>query len=302
MGLIDQLVVKTLPLVPRGIVARLSRSYIAGDHLAAATACVKSLNDQGFRATVDILGEFVTSFDQAIESKVGYLEVLEAIHKNKLDANISIKPTSFGLLLDRERAESLIRDILVKVNEYDNFMRLDMEDSPCTSMTIELYEKYRQEYPGRVGVVLQSYLRRTLGDITQVTKDGAASNFRICKGIYVEPEKIAFKDYQEVRDNYVKSLEAMFKAGAYVGIATHDEYLVEQAERLIKEMNIPKDQYEFQMLLGVRERLRDQIRSRGHHMRIYVPFGKDWYGYSIRRLKENPALAGTFFKAMFIKN
>ena len=302
MGLIDQLVVRTLPFVPRPIVARLSRPYIAGDNLKKAVKCVKNLNNNGFRATIDILGEFVTNFDQAVESQRGYLEVLDAIQEHHLDANISIKPTSFGLLLDKGKAEGLLREILAKVNAYDNFMRLDMEDSPCTSMTIELYEKFRQDFGSKVGVVLQSYLRRTLGDIEQITASEASSNFRICKGIYVEPEKIAFKGYDEVRENYVHSLEAMFKAGAYVGIATHDEYLVEQAEEMIGRLGLSHDRYEFQMLLGVREKLRDQIQARGHKMRIYVPFGRDWYGYSIRRLKENPALAGTFFKAMFIKN
>lgn len=302
MGLLDQLIVKTLPLVPRPIVARLSRPYIAGDNLEKAVACVKKLNDNGFRATIDILGEFVTNFDQAIESQQGYLDVLDAIQEHHLDANISVKPTSFGLLLDKSKAEGLLREILSKVNAYDNFMRLDMEDSPCTTMTVELYEKFRQDFGPKVGIVLQSYLHRTLGDIEQIISSEASSNFRICKGIYVEPEKIAFKDYEEVRANYVRSMEAMFEAGAYVGIATHDEYLVEKAEELIGKMGLSKDRYEFQMLLGVREKLRDQIKSRGHHMRIYVPFGRDWYGYSVRRLKENPALAGTFFKAMFIKN
>jgi len=302
MGLIDQFVVKTLPFVPRAVVARISKPYIAGDHLAAAVECVQALNLKGFRATIDILGEFVTNFDQAVESQKGYLEVLDAIHENGLDSNISVKPTSFGLLLDREKAEKLLDGIMQKVNSHQNFMRLDMEDSPCTTMTIQLYEKFRQEYPGRVGVVLQSYLRRTVGDIKQITEKGVPTNFRLCKGIYVEPEKIAFKEYQAVRDNYVRSLEAMLKAGAFVGIATHDDYLVDQAEKMIQKMGLSPDKYEFQMLLGVRERLRDQIKERGHNVRIYVPFGKDWYGYSIRRLKENPALAGTVFKAMFIKN
>ena len=302
MGILDQLIVRTLPLVPRAIVARLSRPYIAGARLEEAVACVKDLNEKGFRTTIDILGEFVTNFDQAIESKNGYMEVLEAIEEHQLDTNISIKPTSFGLLLDRDKSESLLREILTKVNAMDNFMRLDMEDSPCTTLTIDLYERFRADYPGKVGVVLQSYLRRTVGDVHKITAAKAGSNFRLCKGIYVEPEKIAFKGYQEVRDNFAASLEAMFAGGAFVGIATHDDYLVEKAEETIQRLGLGPDRYEFQMLLGVRERLRDDIKSRGHNMRIYVPFGKDWYGYSIRRLKENPALAGTLFKAMFIKN
>jgi len=302
MGIIDQFVVRTLPFVPRGIVARLSRPYIAGAKIEEAIQCVKDLNRNGFRATVDILGEFVTSFEQAIESKEGYMEVLDAIAEHQLDSNISIKPTSFGLLLDRDKAEGLLREIMEKVVSMDNFMRLDMEDSPCTTMTIDLYDRLRKDFPDKVGVVLQSYLRRTVGDVKAITQGKAPSNFRLCKGIYVEPEKIAFKGYQEVRDNFVQALEEMFKGGAFVGIATHDDFLVEKAEEIIQRLGLGPDRYEFQMLLGVRERLRDQIKSRGHNLRIYVPFGKDWYGYSVRRLKENPALAGTFFKAMFIKN
>ncbi len=299
MGLLDQLVVKTLPFVPKPIVASLSRPYIAGDNLQAAIDCVKRLNAGGFRATIDLLGEFVTNFSQAEISLQGYLEVLDAIKEHDLDANISVKPTFFGLLLDRARSEALLEELMARTAALGNFMRLDMEDTPCTTMTIELYEKFRQKYGAdRVGVVLQSYLRRTIDDIAGVNKREPA-NLRLCKGIYVEPEELAFQGYEEVRANFVKSLEAMFDGGAYVGIATHDDYLVEQAERIIAERGMGADRYEFQMLLGVREQLRDRILASGHNLRIYVPFGKDWYGYSVRRLKENPSLAGTMFKAIF---
>ena len=149
-----------------------------------------------------------------------------------------------------------------------------------------------------LGIVLQGMLRRTLDDVGEICKRGGG-HFRLCKGVYVEPESIAFKGYQEVRDNYLACLDRMFELGAYVGIATHDDYLVQEAEKIIEKHGMKPDQYEFQMLLGVRETLRDSIKSRGHHVRIYVPFGRDWYGYSMRRLKENPGLAGTFFKAMF---
>ena len=301
MKVLDQFIVKTLPFVPKPVVARLSRAYIAGDSLEKAVACCQQLNREGFRVTIDILGEFVTHFEQAEESCEGYKQVLKAIAEHQIDGNISIKPTSFGLLLDKERCFKLIDQLMKQVAEQDTFMRLDMEDSPCTDMTIDFYNRYRKTYgPKHVGIVLQAYLHRTVDDIKAITANGS-SHFRICKGIYVEPESIAYKDYEEVRANFLKSLNTMFDAGAFVGIATHDDYLVEEAEKIIKARGLGPEHYEFQMLLGVRERLRDQIKAAGHKLRIYVPFGKDWYGYSVRRLKENPSLAGQFFKAMFIK-
>ncbi len=300
MKLLDQFVVKTLPFVPKPIVAMLSKPYIAGDNLDAAVNCVKKLQAKEFRVTIDLLGEFVTNFDQARQSLAGYIEVVHAIEQHKLDANISVKPTFFGLLLDRERSGILIEELMQEVAAKGNFMRLDMEDSPCTDLTIELYNHFRKKYNSHVGIVLQAYLRRTLKDIEDITHMGRA-HFRLCKGIYVEPENIAFQGYDEVRKNFLDSLKAMFDRGAYVGIATHDEYLVEEAEKMVRERGLGPDHYEFQMLLGVRETLRDQIHNAGHQLRIYVPFGRQWYGYSMRRLKENPSLAGTMFKAIIFK-
>ena len=169
---------------------------------------------------------------------------------------------------------------------------------PCTSMTIEFYNRLRQTYGQKIGVVLQAYMRRTLDDVEAITAAGQ-SHFRLCKGIYVEPERVAIQGYHEIRANFLAALKAMLDKGSFVGIATHDDYLVEESEKIIKERGLGPKDYEFQMLLGVRESLRDEIRSRGHNLRIYIPYGRDWYGYSIRRLKENPALAGTMFKAIF---
>ena len=298
MKLLDHLVVKTLPFVPKTIVAGLSKPYIAGDNLDAAIACTRALNDQGFRVTLDILGEFITNIEQARESLDGYLAVVHAIKENGLNANVSVKPTSFGLLIDKKQCEELLKTLLDEVTAIDNFMRLDMEDSPCTQMTIDLYNRFRESNGKKVGIVLQAYLRRTLEDIKTISAKGAA-HFRLCKGIYVERESIAYQGYQEIRQNFLKALNAMFDNGAFVGIATHDDYLVEEAEKIIRDRGLGPDAYEFQMLLGVREVLRDQIKSAGHQLRVYVPFGRDWYGYSIRRLKENPSLAGTMFKAIF---
>lgn len=298
MGFFDQLIVKTLPLVPKVIVARLSKPYIAGAELDHAVKCVKRLNEGGFRATIDVLGEFITSFDQVEDTIHDYLHVLQAVEEHKLDANISIKPTFFGLLLDENKSTETMKTVLQETVRRGNFMRMDMEDSPCTSKTIETYLNFRKSFGPHLGIVLQAMLRRSMTDIEDICAQGAG-HFRLCKGVYVEPESVAFQGYQEIRENYLACLERMFDLGAYVGIATHDQYLVEQAEKMIQRRGLNSDLYEFQMLLGVRETLRDAIKGRGHHVRVYVPFGRDWYGYSTRRLKENPALAGTFFKAIF---
>jgi proline dehydrogenase len=183
-----------------------------------------------------------------------------------------------------------------KAKGINNFVRIDMEDSPFTDKTINLFKRLKNDF-NNVGLVLQAYLKRTTSDVITLNKLG--TNYRLCKGIYIEPATIAYKDKQGIRENYLKSLELMFKNGNYVGIATHDEYLINEAYKMIKEMNISKDKFEFQMLLGVREDLRDRINDDGYKIRIYVPFGKDWYPYSIRRLKENPQIAGHIFKNIF---
>jgi len=211
-------------------------------------------------------------------------------------ANLSLKPTQMGLSIDEDFAYKQIKELVEKARGIDNFVRIDMEDSPYTDKTISLFKKLRSDF-NNVGIVLQAYLKRTTSDVITLNKLG--TNYRLCKGIYIEPATIAYKDRQEIRSNYLKSLELMLKNGNYVGIATHDEYLIKEAYRLIKEMNIPKDKFEFQMLLGVREDLREKINKDGYKIRIYVPFGEDWYPYSIRRLKENPQVAGQIFKNIF---
>jgi len=199
-----------------------------------------------------------------------------------------------GLAIDEEFAYQQILEIVKKAAEYKNFVRIDMEDSPFTDKTINVYKKIYQDYKN-VGIVIQSYMRRANDDVVTLNKIG--TNYRLCKGIYVEPASIAYKDRQEVRNNYLKLLDAMFKDGNYVGIATHDKYLIDEAYKRVKEKNISKDKFEFQMLLGVREDLRDKINADGYKIRIYVPFGKDWYAYSVRRLKENPSMAGHIVKS-----
>jgi proline dehydrogenase len=201
-----------------------------------------------------------------------------------------------GLAINKELAYQQILELVKHADSIKNFVRIDMEDSPYTDATLEVYKRIFSEYKN-VGVVLQAYLKRTTNDTIVLNKIG--TNYRLCKGIYVEPATIAYKDKQAIRDNFVKNLELMLKNGNYVGIATHDEYLINKAYDLIKQMNIPKDKFEFQMLLGVREDLRDKINKDGYKIRIYVPFGEDWYKYSIRRLQENPNIAGHIVKEFF---
>jgi len=228
--------------------------------------------------------------------KKEYLEIIDQSEKYKIDGNYSLKPSMFGLLLDKDLCYGHIREIVQKAASYGNFVRIDMEDSPYTDATFRLLRKLKEEFDN-VGVVVQAYLKRTYDDVVILNKIG--TNYRLCKGIYIEPASIAYKDKEMVRKNYVKDLEVMLKNGNYVGIATHDEYLIKEAYRLIKELSIPKEKFEFQMLLGVREDLRNKINNDGYKVRIYVPFGKQWYAYSTRRLKENPQVAGYGLKNLF---
>jgi proline dehydrogenase len=294
VSIINNLIVQFVQILPKPVVGFFSKKYIAGETLQAGVDLVKKLNESGIYATMDVLGESVTSKEEAIESKNKALETLEAIEKNKLMANLSIKPTQMGLAIDENFAYEQILELAKKASEYKNFIRIDMEDSPFTDKTINLYKKIYEQYKN-VGIVIQSYMKRSIDDVLILNKIG--TNYRLCKGIYVEPESIAYKDKQTVRENYLKLLDAMIKDGNYVGIATHDKVLIDAAYERIKSQKIPKEKFEFQMLLGVKEDLRDKINRDGYKIRIYVPFGSDWYAYSVRRLKENPSIAGHIVKS-----
>lgn len=296
MSLFHNLLVKTVQTMPENVVWLFSKKYIAGKTIQSAVDTVKDLNSRGICATLDVLGESIKTKEEAIESKRKALEVFDVIINNKLNANLSIKPTQMGLAIDKEFAYQQILELVKRAKEINNFVRLDMEDSPYTDLTLEVYKRVYEEF-SNVGVVLQAYLKRTYNDAIILNKIG--TNYRLCKGIYIEPATIAYKDRQAIRDNFMKSLESMLKNGNYVGIATHDKYLIDKSYELINELNVPKDKFEFQMLLGVREDLRDKINKDGYKIRVYVPFGEDWYKYSIRRLQENPQLAGHIVKEFF---
>ena len=282
--------------MPRSFVRFFSRKYIAGETIESAVKLVKEFNSKDIYATMDVLGESVKNEEEAVNAFNNAMKVFDAIVDNNLKANLSVKPTQLGLEINEELAYEHILKLVKRANEIDNFVRIDMEDSPYTDTTIDIYKKVFENY-NNVGIVLQAYLKRTYNDTVLLNKLG--TDYRLCKGIYIEPASIAYKSKETVRDNYVKVLETMLKNGNYVGIATHDEYLINEAYRLIKELKIQKDKFEFQMLLGVREDLRDKINNDGFKIRIYVPFGKDWYPYSIRRLKENPKIAWHILKNIF---
>ena len=296
MLLLNKLIVAIVKLMPHGMVYFFAKRYIAGEKLQDAIDLVKTLNKKGILATMDVLGEAITTKEQAVMVKTECLAVLNTINQNRLGSNLSIKPTSLGLSIDPEFAFQQIKELVQKAKELNNFVRMDMEDSPVTQSTIDVFKRLRAEYDN-VGIVVQAYLKRTYDDVADLNK--ISTNYRLCKGIYIEPAEIAFKDKQAVRDSYVRCLGKMMKDGNYVGIATHDDYLVKEALRLKKELNVPDDRMEFQMLYGVKEDLRDKLVKEGHKVRIYVPFGKDWYKYSIRRLQENPNVAGQIFTNLF---
>jgi proline dehydrogenase len=287
-----------MPLVPKSLVRNVANRYIAGDSIADAVRLVRQLNQQNMMATLDVLGEHIFKKEEAEATVADYLEALEAIHREKLDSNISIKLTAFGLKLDFDFCLNNVRRLVQRALELNNFVRIDMEDSTCTTDTIRVYDLLRQDFRN-VGVVIQAYMRRSLADIRGLMQNGVLSNFRICKGIYVEPRATAYKNRELINKNFTFLLTEMLRHGAYVGIATHDERLVWDAMRAVDEMKIPCEKYEFQMLLGVDEELRDTIVKAGHRLRVYVPFGKSWYAYSVRRLQENPQIAGYVIQNFF---
>jgi proline dehydrogenase len=296
MKLFNRLVVTFLPLIPKPIVGLVSKPYVAGPKLEQAIEVVKKLNQAGMCATMDVLGESTLDPNLCEEAVADYHRVLDAIRDQALDCNISIKLTQLGLLISPELCYQNVRKIVEKAHQYSIFVRVDMEDSNVTTATIDLFLRLHAEFP-KTGIVLQAYLRRTLTDLKKLAADKI--NFRICKGIYIEPRRVAYKDPATVNDNFALLLETALQAGSYVGIATHDEKVVWQGLSIIHRLGLRPDQYEFQMLLGVDEELRDIIVKAGHKLRVYVPFGRRWYAYCVRRLKENPQIAFYVLKAMF---
>ena len=298
MSLFDRLVVTTLPVVPKLIVRRVAARYVAGERLEDAMRVVGELHAEGALATVDLLGEEVKQRAEASAALAEYLRLAEVIRQRGLThCNISVKPTQLGLTIDKEFCRDNFAQLVEKTSADGTFVRLDMEDRTTTSATIELYHDLDARYGG-VGTVFQAYMRRTLRDIAELRTE--APNIRLCKGIYIEPRQAAWKGYETVRHNFIAALEKLFSRDIYVGIATHDEYLICAAVALIDRLGIPRHRYEFQMLLGVEPELRRILIGEGHRLRVYIPYGRDWYLYSVRRLRENPKIAGYVLRALLL--
>jgi proline dehydrogenase len=288
--ILDRAIVRALPAVPRPVVKRLSSRYIAGTTLAEACDVVRDLNAQGKEATLDVLGEEVTLREEATGLRDAYRRALDTIDEEGLRSNVSVKLTALGLKLDPNLCRSNLVALVEEAAPFGNFVRIDMEDSSTTSETLALYRELRNGGHDNLGVVLQAALKRTLTDIEGLAD--LTPNVRVCKGIYVEPAEIAYQEAETIRLNFLDVLEALFDVGSHVGIATHDDWLIGEALALVERRKLARGEYEFQMLLGVRPELGDQLVREGHRLRVYVPFGRRWYEYSIRRLQENPKLAG----------
>jgi proline dehydrogenase len=290
VAILDRAIVRLLPAVPKPVVRRISGRYIAGTELEDACRVVERLNGEGKLATIDVLGEEIASSSEARSIAQTYEDVFGTIEEQHLDSNVSVKPTALGLKLGYDVFRENLEGVVRRAAESANFVRIDMEDSSTTDDTLRLYRELRAAGHDNVGVVLQASLRRTAADIAALAD--LRPSVRLCKGIYVEPEELQFRDFEAVRASFVGALEALLDAGCYVGIATHDDWLIAEGKRLVAERELARDAYEFQMLLGVRERLGDELVREGHRLRIYVPFGRHWYAYSLRRLQENPKIAG----------
>ena len=296
----NRCIVGILPLFPKSFVWIFSRRYVAGKTLADGVAKAKSLNADGCLVTIDVLGEDISRLDEAEQAKRECMAVLEAIRNEKLNGNLSLKLSQLGLKLDTEACYRNVREVVQKASELGQFVRIDMEDSSVTDATLSVYRRLRAEYKN-VGAVIQAYLKRSEEDVEQLIREGIA-HLRICKGIYDEPAAVAYKDKAAVREKFIELSNRMFETGSYVGLATHDKVLVRRLLDQVKAKAVPSGQFEFQMLLGVTEKLRANLVAQGYPLRVYVPFGEHWYAYSMRRLKENPQMAGHILKNLFIRN
>ncbi|MEO5818104.1 MAG: proline dehydrogenase family protein [Gemmatimonadaceae bacterium] len=261
--------------------------FVAGETAAEALAAVKELNAKGITASLDLLGESVYTEGEARSARDAYLSLLDSIQKAKLDANVSVKLTAMGLDIDHELCVVIMQDILARAQQYGSFVRLDMESSAYTDITLKLFEeRLYPTYKANVGVVLQSCLYRTFADVEHM--DAIRARVRICKGAYKEPPAVAYMDKKDVDANYIKSMRELMLKGNYPGIATHDPAMINDAKKFAREQDISHDRFEFQMLYGVRRDLQESLVKEGYRVRCYVPFGTQWYPYLMRRLAERP--------------
>lgn len=287
---VDRALAKAMPVVPKAVVRPLSRRYIAGPELADALDTIRALARAGRSATVDVLGEQLTTRAQVDALVDEYRRALDAFADGRVDATLSVKMTGLGLALDPDLCAENVRSLVAAAGERSLVVELDMEDSTTTTATIDVYRSLRREGFDNVVIALQAYLRRTLGDVRALAP--LAPRVRLVKGIWVEPATVAYTDHDTIRANYARLLDELWGSGSFVAIASHDEWLHWRALDLIDRHGLAPDAYEFQMLLGVREHLGDALVAGGHRVRVYVPYGADWHAYSVRRFQENPRLAG----------
>ena len=290
MRTFDRAVAASLPLVPRPLVRRFADRYMAGETLEEAVLTVRRLNDQGTMATIDVIGEFIRAPEEAEATATAYERVLDAIAAERLDATISVKLSGLGIEIEQTLADRTLARVLASAERHGIFVRIDMEDSGLTDRTLRLYRSLREAGHEGIGIVLQAYLRRTMDDVHALAD--LTPSVRVVKGIYIEPEEVAYKDHAAINGNFVRVVERLLAAGSHVAIATHDRALIDEVLPLLERRSVPTERYEFQMLLGVAEDVRRRLASAGHRVRVYVPFGDAWYAYSVRRLKENPSIAG----------
>jgi len=271
-----------------GFARRMASRFVAGETIASACDAAAELNAHGISATLDLLGESVTNEAEARETGRQYLELLDAIQHRALNCNVSVKLTALGQDIRDELCVEVITSILQRAEQYDSFVRLDMESSEYTQRTLDLFEReLYSRHPRRVGIVLQSALRRTLDDVERAI--GLGARVRLCKGAYMEPETVAFPDKADVDQTYVQAMQRLMARGHYPGLATHDEAIIEQAKRFARQEGISPERFEFQMLYGVRRDLQESLVADGWRVRVYIPFGTQWYPYLMRRLAERPA-------------
>ncbi len=271
-----------------GFARRMASRFVAGETIASACEAAADLNRHGITATLDLLGESVTNEAEARETGRQYLELLDEIHRQKLNCNVSVKLTALGQDISDELAADVVTAIIARAEQYDSFVRLDMESSEYTQRTLDLFEReLYSRYPRRVGIVLQTALRRTLDDIERAI--GLGARVRLCKGAYKEPDDIAFPDKADVDRTYVQGMQRLMSRGYCPGLATHDEVIIEEAKRFARAEGIKPERFEFQMLYGVRRDLQEALVADGWRVRVYIPFGTQWYPYLMRRLAERPA-------------
>ena len=297
MKLINNLIIQIIPFLPKFFVKIVASPYIAGITDEEMLENVKKLNDKGFKVAIDILGEHVKTKDEATAVTNRYANLYNEITNRKLQANISIKLTHIGQDLGQNFVQNNLFKLVEAAKNNNNFLRLDMENTPYTDQTIKLYEIMKEKYD-KIGIVIQSYLKRSMSDIERLADKNF--NVRICKGIYVEDEELVFNDYSLIRESFIELVKKCLEKGTYVGIATHDEYLIDNIYSWIIENDISKNKYEFQVLHGVpmQKKLKKLINE-GNTVRVYLPYGDNWYDYSVRRLKENPKMAGYIIKNLF---